>query len=115
MSETPTTVETSRSTIDKTWTMIDESFDKALAKCTTGTQRVDLRALHNNARTAWWAARSKDFDENDVKVQETRESLIKANKDVMEAKKNLDDIVAFLKFAAAAVNLAASLAGVVLV
>jgi hypothetical protein len=101
--------------IEKTWNEIDDSFDEAMAKCTTEVQRTDLRTQHNNARTAWWEAQSKVFDENEPAVQKTREKLEEANDDLIQAKKNLDDIVAFLKFAAAAVDLATSLAGAVLV
>jgi lipid II:glycine glycyltransferase (peptidoglycan interpeptide bridge formation enzyme) len=101
--------------IRETWEAIDDAFDDALAKCTTEEQREKLRNQHNKARTAWWAAKRKVFDENDSEVQKTREKLEGANNDLKIAKKNLDDVVAYLKFAAAAVDLATSLAGVVMV
>ncbi len=96
--------------VEKTWDEIDGSFDDALAQCITEEQRADLRTQHNKARTAWLAAQSKVFDEKNPKVQETREKREKANEDLKTAKQNFDDIVAFLKVAAAAVDLAASLA-----
>jgi hypothetical protein len=101
--------------IENTWNAIDDSFDDAWAKCTTDQQRKNLQDLHNEARTAWFAAQRKVFDENEPAVQETRKKLKEANEDLKTAKENLDNIVAFLKFAAAAVDLATSLAGAVLV
>jgi predicted phage gp36 major capsid-like protein len=101
--------------VENTWNAIDDSFDEAKTKCKTGKQRKDLQDLHNEARTAWFAAQRKVFDENEPAVQKTREKLEEANEDLKTAKENLDDIVAFLKFAAAAVDLATSLAKLAMV
>jgi hypothetical protein len=99
--------------IEETWFNLRRSFDDAQQRLSTKAARERLLADRDGARDAYYAARGKDFDEQDEFIKKTKKELARATAAMKVELQSLEDLDSLLKAVSSAVKLSAALAGMV--
>lgn len=98
-----------RDEVEHTYLLFDENFNMLYQHCSTSEQKKQLSDTHSATRYASWKVGQQLLpDESSVRTVASQD-LKMANRQLTAMLKNPGDIGAFLKLAAEAVRLAASL------
>jgi hypothetical protein len=106
---------TSNKAIEDTWFSLRRDYDDAQQRLSKKEDRERLLRDRDLARDAYFAARAKEFDEQDEFIKKTKKELTAATADMKRELASLQNIAAVLKAISSAVKLAATLAGIVVV
>ncbi len=95
--------------IESAYQTLDLNFDDLYAACHSHEEKSQLRSLHAAARDAYWrGVATKLCDDNSV-VRAVYDDLNRANQELRDALRDLQQVSAVILLATQAVRLAASL------
>ncbi len=96
--------------IERTYSVLDDSFQEALEKCGSRKEKELLTASRDAARDAFWHAVASDLCDNSAFVRSILNDLEAANDSLEESMRTLNDMKKVLDIVEKSVRLAASLA-----